>query len=70
MDKRPTETQYQIRAYIEHFRDVKGYSPTKREIADAMGFSSSNSIQEQLKKMAKKKILTVAANTARGIVLL
>ena len=70
MEDKLTETQYQIKAYIEHFKDVNGYPPTKREIADGLGFSSANSIQEQLVKMQDKGHLTLAPNVARGIALL
>lgn len=65
-----TDTQYQIFSYIRHFIDVKGYAPTKLEIADGLSYKSANSVQEALPRIAKKGYIKLVANIARGIVLL
>lgn len=42
----------QICSFIKEFRDMRGYCPSTREMAEAIGVSSST-INKRLKKMEK-----------------
>lgn len=71
MDKLPlTDTQYQVFSYLKHFITVKGYPPTKLEIADGLGYKSANSVQESLPRIAAAGHIKLIKNIARGIIVL
>ncbi|WP_419962196.1 helix-turn-helix domain-containing protein [Psychrobacillus sp. BM2] len=46
--------QLQIYVYIKNFISEKNYSPSIREIANAVGYSSSSSVHRHLDTMREK----------------
>jgi repressor LexA len=72
-DTTPTVTLYkrqrQIVEYISQFIQRNGYSPTLREIGDAMGLSSLATVHEHIERLCKKGVLKkTQGNRTRGIV--
>jgi len=61
--------QRQIVEYIAQFIQKHGYSPTLREIADAMGLSSIATVHEHVQKLVEKGVLKKTSLTNRGIAL-
>ena len=53
---------------IEHFIKEKGYPPTLRELAAAVGVTSPSGVQQQLKALERKGVLTLTPRRPRGIV--
>ena len=61
--------QRQIVEYISQFIQRNGYSPTLREIGDAMGLSSLATVHEHIERLCKKGVLKkTAGNRSRGII--
>ena len=61
--------QRQIVEFISQFIQRNGYSPTLREIADAMGLSSLATVHEHVDRLCKKGVLRKnAGNKTRGII--
>jgi repressor LexA len=60
--------QRQIIEFISQFIQRNGYSPTLREIADAMGLSSLATVHEHINRLVKKGVLKkTMANKTRGL---
>ena len=68
--KKLTKAQDRVYRYIVDYQLQNGMSPSYREIADGLGFSSVNAVKCHLGLMEKKGVLRVAVGLARGIVLL
>lgn len=65
-----TPRQRQILDLIRrHIRDT-GSSPTRAEIAQALGFRSANAAEEHLRSMERRGVLEILRGTSRGIRLL
>ena len=62
-----TETQRRIFDLIRSFVADKGYPPTRKEIAEGMGFASPNAAEEHVKALARKGYINVARGISRGI---
>lgn len=61
--------QRQIVEFISQFIQRNGYSPTLREIADAMGLSSLATVHEHVERLCQKGVLRKnAGNKTRGII--
>lgn len=61
--------QRQIVEYISQFIQRNGYSPTLREIGDAMGLSSLATVHEHIERLIKKGVLRkTQGNKTRGLV--
>jgi repressor LexA len=56
--------------FIREFNEAIGYSPTIREIGDAMGMMSSNGVHCHLIALEKKGYLTHQAKKSRTIQLI
>jgi SOS-response transcriptional repressor LexA len=52
-----------IREHIER----TGSSPTRAEIAQAMGYRSANAAEEMVRRLSIKGVITVTPGTSRGI---
>jgi len=67
----PTITLYkrqrQIVEYVSQFIQRNGFSPTLREIADAMGLSSIATVHEHVQKLVKKGVFKKEPMSNRGI---
>lgn len=65
-----TSRQEAVLSFVRDFRRDKGYPPTRREIAAALGFKSQNAAEEHLVALAKKGVLRLERGISRGIVVL
>jgi len=62
--------QRQIIDFIGQFTQSKGYSPSLRDIAEALGLSSLATVHEHIERLVKKGVVKkTAAGGTRGIVL-
>ena len=62
--------QRQIVDFIAQYIQQHGYSPTLREIADAIGVSSLATVHEHLAALERKKVIRRVEGQTRGIELL
>ena len=62
--------QRQIVDFIAQYIQKNGYSPTLREIADAIGVSSLATVHEHLATLERKKVIRRSEGQTRGIELL
>ncbi|MBI5134617.1 transcriptional repressor LexA [Candidatus Uhrbacteria bacterium] len=62
-----TRKQKEVLEFIEFYSKEKGYAPTYREIAAAMGKSSPATIHEHIKSLEKKGHLTMDKGRARAV---
>lgn len=62
--------QRQIVDFISQYIQSKGYSPTLKEIAEAIGVSSLATIHEHLQALEKKGVIKKFEGSVRGIELL
>lgn len=62
----PTARQLEIVAYMREYHDEYGIWPTIREIAAALGKSSTNGIHEQLVSLQSKGLVVQRKRCARG----
>ena len=62
--------QRQIFDFITQYIQKNGFSPTLREIADALGVSSLATVHEHLEVMAKKGVIRRYKGAVRGIELM
>ena len=63
-----TERQQKILAFIREFMDRRGYPPSIREIAHAVGLRSTSAVSYQLKILEKLGCLTRDARMPRTVV--
>ena len=62
-----TARQTVVLDFIKQFAAENGTPPTFAEIADGLGFKSVNAAVEHVKALAKKGVLELQSNVARGI---
>lgn len=62
--------QRQIVDYIAQYIQRNGYSPTLREIADAIGVNSLATVHEHLQALERKRVIRKHEGSARGIELI
>lgn len=62
-----TDRQQQIFNLIQRSVARTGAPPTRAEIAQAMGFKSTNAAEDHLKALVRKGMIELVGNTARGI---
>lgn len=62
-----TARQTVVLDFIKQFASENGSSPTFAEIAEGLGFKSVNAAVEHVKALAKKGVLELQSNVARGI---
>ena len=60
-----SERQQQILTYLTTCRTERGYTPSIREIGDAVGLSSPASALRQLKILGEKRLIERTAGKAR-----
>ncbi len=63
LTKRQTDVLNCIKNHIEE----TGYPPTRADIANSLGFKSTNAAEEHLKALAKKGAIEIIPGTSRGI---
>src|SRR6266571_2486562 len=49
-----TKPQQRVLSFLESFITKNGYPPSRKQIAEKMGFASQNAAQDHLKALAKK----------------
>lgn len=62
-----TPAQMRVMAFLRTFLAKHGHPPTRKEIADALGFKSANGAHEHLKALARRGAITLSEGEARGI---
>jgi len=63
----PTARQQQILDFIVTCTQERGYPPSMREIADAVGLSSTSSVQHQIQALQGLGLISQAGGVSRGI---
>lgn len=61
----PTARQLEVLRVIEDSRRERGFSPTIREIVEALGISSLNGAVDHLRALERKDLLDRTERTAR-----
>ena len=64
-----TALERDILLYIGTFRNENGYSPTVREIGEAVGLRSASSVQMHLVQMEAAGIIKRNRNKSRALVM-
>jgi SOS-response transcriptional repressor LexA len=59
--------QARVLTFVRQFIHEHSWPPTRKEIADALGFKSSNGAQEHLQRLADRGVITLIEGAARGI---
>ncbi|MBT0587894.1 transcriptional repressor LexA [Alteromonas oceanisediminis] len=62
-----TQRQEQVLSLVKNTMATTGMPPTRKEIADQLGFRSANAAEEHLKALAKKGVIDILPGTSRGI---
>ncbi|HTD02527.1 transcriptional repressor LexA [Undibacterium sp.] len=62
-----TARQEQILTLIKDAIQNTGFPPTRAEIANELGFRSTNAAEEHLQALARKGVIEIAPGTSRGI---
>lgn len=65
-----TRRQQEILDFIQAYGEREGFPPTIAEIACGIGVNSPNGVREQLQALARKGVIELTSNAARGIRLL
>lgn len=61
-----TPAQSRVLVFIRQHIEQTGEAPTRKEIADALGYTSANGAQEHVKALERKGVITLTGG-ARGI---
>ena len=64
----PSETRKRILDYITDFVGNQGYSPSYREIKEAVGLKSSASVQRHIEMLCTDGFLKTSPNRVRSLV--
>jgi repressor LexA len=62
-----TPRQSEILRLIQRTVQETGMPPTRKEIADELGFKSANAAEEHLRALARKNVITLLPGSSRGI---
>lgn len=62
-----TSRQEEILQFIKDYLSKTGFPPTRSEIAQAMGFRSTNAAEEHLRALARKGAIEMLPGTSRGL---
>ena len=62
-----TSRQEEILQFIKDYLSEIGYPPTRSEIAQKMGFRSTNAAEEHLRALARKGAIEMLPGTSRGL---
>lgn len=63
-----TQAQTKVLDWIKLYIGNNGFAPTRSEIAEAMGFASTNAAEEHLQALARKGAIRITPRVARSIV--
>ncbi len=62
-----TPRQTEILRLIQRTVQETGMPPTRKEIADELGFRSPNAAEDHLRALARKGVITLLPGSSRGI---
>ncbi len=62
-----TAEQHRVVSFILSYRAQKGFPPTVREIAGALGYRSPNNVRQHLRLIEQKGFIRLLPGRARGI---
>ncbi len=62
-----TPRQQQVLALIREYIAAHGLPPTRAEIAQALGFRSTNAAESHLRALARKGVIELVSGSSRGI---
>lgn len=65
--KQITPKQYQVLEMVRDFITEYGIPPTRKEIANDLGFKSPNAAEEHLRALQRKGVIELLAGSSRGI---
>lgn len=65
-----TARQQEVLDCIRNAINTTGFPPTRKDIAQELGFRSANAAEDHLKALAKKGVIEIVSGTSRGIRLL
>lgn len=65
-----TARQQQVLECIRNAIQSTGFPPTRKDIAQELGFRSANAAEDHLKALARKGVIEIVSGTSRGIRLL
>lgn len=69
MQARTPPSQLKVLRFISRFVRDNGYAPTMREIAEAMGWSSSNAAHDAVRGLIKRGFVNRTPIISRGLTL-
>lgn len=64
---RMSNPQQQVWQFIRTYQEANGYSPTIREIAAALGYASTATVQDHLVNLRAKGFVTGAGRTLKAV---
>lgn len=67
MAKRPSERQRAVYDFIVSYQDQNECSPSVREIAEALGLASTNTVAHHINGLVEKGLLSKRENVARNL---
>lgn len=67
MAKKITARQKQVLLLIRDFSKSKGYPPSRRDLLESLGVTSTNTVACLLKALRDRGLLELLPHTARGI---
>lgn len=62
-----SEPQAAMMSFLRDFATKNGYAPTRREIADGLGYKSGNAAHEMLARLERKGLVRIDKNQSRSI---
>jgi DNA-binding MarR family transcriptional regulator len=62
-----SQPQELMLTFLRDFASQNGYAPTRREIADALGYKSGNAAHEMLQRLERKGLIRLDKNQSRSI---
>jgi repressor LexA len=65
--KNLTSRQSEVLAFIRRVIEETGMPPTRAEIAEALGFRSTNASEDHLRALARKGVIELVPGASRGI---
>lgn len=63
-----TARQARVWLFIHEHRESKGYAPSMREVAAALGFVSTNAVSDHMKALERKGFLRRTTHISRAVV--
>jgi len=62
-----TARQQEVLECIRNAIEISGFPPTRKDIAQELGFRSANAAEDHLKALARKGVIELVSGTSRGI---